>query len=256
MVVITLNAENDLSDCLASVAPVADEIIVLDSFSTDATESIARKFGARFSQRKPDSLIEQIRTAVRSAQYPWVFCIDQDERATGELRQAIAGMKRAGFNHDGYFVNRLIHYLGDWFTRCGWYPDSVIRLFNTAKATHGGTEPFYRVIMHQGTRIGHLPSHLLHYSYRDLTHHIGKVAHYSSLAAQEKLDTGKTRLVRAKMVLDPLYHFFRSYILKGGFRAGMRGFICSTVSAFYVFCKYAKVWEGLEERKRRPAAHP
>lgn len=149
--------------------------MILDSYSTDATESIARSSGARFYQRKLDSFIKQMQAAVDLASHNWVFCIDQDERATEELRQTVISLKRQGFPKDGYTVKRLNFYMTDWFTRCGWYPDRKIRLFNRQKAHWGGHEPHSELLMDKGTAIGHLPCCLQHYSYCNLSHQIVKM---------------------------------------------------------------------------------
>jgi glycosyltransferase involved in cell wall biosynthesis len=246
VVIITLNAEPHLKNCLESIMPVADEIVVLDSFSTDRTMEIAESFNVTFSQRKPDSLIDQMRNAVEMASNDWVFCIDQDERATPGLIDEITRLKSDGFTYDGYLVKRLNFYISDWFKACGWYPDAKLRLFNRTKGTWGGNEPHYKLEMKPGTKTGRFSNHILHYSYKDLSSQIQKMEQFSKLFASDRLQKGGTSLLWLKIVFDPAYRFIRAYFFEGGFRYGMRGFICAWILAFYVFSKYAKIWEGLQ----------
>ncbi len=248
VVIITFNAEPHLEDCFKSIESIADEIVVLDSFSTDRTHEIALAFNVKFSQRKPVSLIDQMRFAVDSASNNWVFCIDQDERATPELVNEIGALKKNVFTCDGYLINRLNFYIKDWFKACGWYPDSKLRLFDRTKGYWGGNEPHYKLVMNKGTKVTRIYGQLLHYSYKDISTQIQKMEQFSLLFAQNRLQKGKYPFLRFRIVFDPVYRFISAFFFKGGIRYGMRGFICSWILAFYVFSKYAKIWEGLQYR--------
>ena len=246
VVIITLNAEPHLEGCIKSIESIADEIVVLDSLSTDRTREISLAFKVQFSQRKPVSLIDQMRFAVDSASNNWVFCIDQDERATPGLVNEIGALKKTGFTSDGYLINRLNFYINDWFKACGWYPDWKLRLFNRTKGSWGGNEPHYKIFLNEGTKINRLSSHLLHYSYKDISTQIQKMEQFSLFFAKDRLHKGKHAFLRFRIVFDPVYRFIRAFFFEGGIRYGMRGFICSWIHAFYVFSKYAKIWEGLQ----------
>jgi len=241
-VVITYNEENRIEDCLKSLLPFCDEIVLVDSFSTDQTLEIASKYKPRIFQKKPDTIISQINYATEQAENEWVFCLDADERVTDELINEIIRLKRDGFEADAYKVYRLNYYINDFYKYSGWYPDAKIRLFRRSKGYWGGDEPHYRVIVKSGAKVETIKKNIIHFSYRDLAHQIEKMNQFSSRSANDKIKTGQ-QLIVFHMVFNTIFKFLRCYIFQGGFLAGTKGLINSVINAFYVFSKYAKLWE-------------
>jgi len=245
-VIITYNEEAAIERCLRSVVPFCDEIVVVDSFSTDATVEIVRKFTDKVYQRKPDTLIGQINYATSLALNDWVFCIDADERVPEKLCQTIISMKTSDFDADGYSVNRLNYYVNDFFKYCGWYPDRKIRLFNKTLGLWGGTEPHYEVIMKSGTKVKFLNCDLVHFTYRNITHQVEKMNRFSTQAADSKI---KVSFITVRIIVHPLFRFIKAYIFQRGFLGGVRGLANAVIVSFYVFCKYLKIWENMHKRE-------
>ena len=243
--VITKNEEANIARCLASV-PFADEIVVVDSGSTDDTVAIARRFTDRVVQREWLGHVEQKQVAVDLASHDWILSLDADEEVGPPLRGLIEGLRQAGGQADAYTVCRRTFYLGRWINHSGWYPDRRIRLFDRRRARWGGRNPHDEVIC-DGT-VAQLPGDLNHYSYRDLDHHLSRINEYTTIMAREHWERGK-RATLADVVLRPPFAFVKKYLLQRGFLDGRHGFVVCALTAYYVFCKYAKLWErGLAER--------
>ena len=170
-VIITFNEQRNIGRCLDSLAGVVDEVVVVDSFSTDDTEKICRAKGARFVQHAFEGHIEQKNWALAQAQYPHVLSLDADEALSETLRKSVLAAKSDG-GHDGYSMNRLTNYCGQWIYHSGWYPDRKLRLFDRRKAGWGGTNPHDRVEMQAGSTVSHLSGDLLHYSYYSVGEHL------------------------------------------------------------------------------------
>lgn len=250
-VVITLNEEKNIKACLESLKPFCDEIVVVDSFSTDKTLEIASRYTSRIFKRKPDKIIEQINYATVLASHKWVFFLDADERVTPSLAEKINTMKRDGFTADSYTVNRLNYYVNGFFKYCGWYPDTKIRLFDRTKGSWGGEEPHYKVVMNRDASTMHLKKDIIHFTYRDLTHQIEKMNRFSSQSAGSKPDRSDFTIL-LHLILNPLVRFVKCFFFQGGFLAGPKGLINSVIVSFYVFAKYAKMWEKKHARNPDP----
>ena len=238
---ITFNEESNVRACLES-AKWADEIVVVDSFSTDATQAIAREYTDRVIEREWRGINDQRQFALEQCSGPWVLCIDADERVTPELRDEILAVL-SGPDPDcaGFLIPRKAWYLGRWIKHCGWYPDYKPRLFRKDKGRFGENDPHDKIILDGATR--KLKGDLLHFTYRDLAHNADTINRFTTTRAKKFLREGRTAGF-LDFTLHPLWRFFHQYVLRGGFLDGMPGLIISGMSAFNVFLRQAKVWEG------------
>jgi glycosyltransferase involved in cell wall biosynthesis len=244
-VIIIYNEEKTIERCLKTVAGFSDEIVVVDSFSTDRTLEIVNTFTDKVFQRKPDTIINQINYATSLAANEWVFCIDADERVTDTLYARIMDLKRNSFDADAYSVNRHNYYINGFFKYCGWYPDRKIRLFKKTLGTWGGQEPHYEVIMKSGTKVAFLQCDLIHFTYRDFFHQVEKMNRFSSQAANSKRATS---FLIVRIFLNPIFRFIKTYFFQLGFLGGVKGFANAAIVSFYVFCKYLKMWETIHRK--------
>lgn len=246
VVIITFNEEKNIARCLDSVREIADDIVVVDSFSTDKTEMICREKGARFIQHKFEGHIEQKNWAITQAKFPFVLSLDADEAPDEELKKEILKVKPDA-EYDGYKMNRLTNYCGKWIHHCGWYPDTKLRLWNSQKGKWGGINPHDKFEMESSAKIFHLKGNILHYSYYTVEEHYKQADKFSSIAANALFQQGKSsnRLhARGKSVAK----FFRNYFFKAGFLDGKSGFTICKISAWETFQKYSKLNE-LNKRK-------
>jgi glycosyltransferase involved in cell wall biosynthesis len=239
VIIISYNEEKHIAQCIESVRMIADEIIVLDSFSDDHTAAIALQAGARVFQRVFEGYIEQKNHALLLACHNLVFCLDADERADEELIRSIQLLKQ--FSPAGAFsINRLNIYCGKPVRSGLWYPDRKTRIFHRQSAQWGGMNPHDRVVFHQPETIRHLPGHILHYSFNTTEEHIRRNDELSVIWARSAFDLGKPfRWYR--WLFSPLWTFLNGYILKGGFRGGRMGFIIARFTAHYAFLKYERL---------------
>jgi glycosyltransferase involved in cell wall biosynthesis len=247
-IVVCYNEEDRIEDCLESLR-WCDEIVVVDSFSTDRTPEICRRYTERFIQRAWTGYRDQKAYAHSQATKDWVLLVDSDERVTAELQQEIiSAVTRQDDFYAGFALPRLVYYLGRWWRRGGWYPDYDVRLFRRDRATWGGTEPHEKIIV-EG-RVRRLENPLHHFSYRNIEDHIQRINRFTSISSRElKRQGGRWRLSDA--LLRPAVRFLRSYFVKRGFMEGFAGFYVALSAAVYVFLKYAKLWElELEEKKK------
>lgn len=248
-VIITLNEEQNIGRCLASVRDFSDEIVVIDSLSTDKTEEVCSEFGVRFVKQKWLGYSEQKNLGNNLASNDWIFSIDADEAVSSELNKSILELKNQEIDDDkAFIVNRLTNYCGKWIRHCGWYPDSRIRLWNRKVGRWVGD--IHEVIDFQkDTKNSVLKGDLLHYSYKNIEDHIRIANKYTSLIAQEKFKKGKKSSF-VKMYLSPPFAFVRDFIFKGGFLDGKRGFAICRINAFSTYLKYLKLWELQIESKK------
>ena len=240
VVIITFNEEKNIERCLSSVTAVADEIVVLDSFSTDKTEEICRRFGVKFFQHVFDGHIEQKNRAIGYASNPHVLSLDADEALDDTLKKAILEVKK-DFKEQGYYVNRLTNYCGHWVKHCGWYPDKKLRLWDSRRGRWSGTNPHDRFEMQEGDKVtGHLKGNVLHYSYYNVADHYRQVDYFTDIAAKAFYSKGK-RAPGYKLLINPVAKFIDHYILKRGFLDGKAGFLISRISAYATWLKYKKL---------------
>ncbi len=240
--VITYNEENNIERCLKSVLPFSDEIVVVDSMSTDRTVERARAFTDRIFHQPFLGHVAQKNFALSKARFPWVFAIDADEEVSKELAAEILDLKREGFRgFDGFYVKRVSMYLGRWMKRGLWSGDWKLRLFKKDRGKWSGIDPHDRVELLPGSRTCKMKGYLFHYVYRDLSHHLDTINRYTSMISSKK-DMGPARAA-LYMLFSPITMFFKGYVLKLGFLEGIPGFIQAVTGAFYSFMKYAKLYE-------------
>ncbi|MBN1340393.1 MAG: glycosyltransferase family 2 protein [Bacteroidales bacterium] len=248
VVIITLNEEENIGRCIDSVIPVADEILVVDSYSTDRTEEICREKGARFMQHIFEDYVSQHIFADRHATHDMILSLDADEALSIELSQAIIEMK-AGAMSDGYYMNRKTNYCGKWISHSGWYPDRKLRLYNRRKGSWEGLKIHERFILHRGASSGTLKGDILHYSYGSVSSHISQAEKFTTITAQVAYEKGK-KAGLLMIAIKPFFKFLRDYFMKMGFLDGYYGFVICRISAFATFLKYVK----LRELKRKGIA--
>ncbi|MCE7925608.1 MAG: glycosyltransferase family 2 protein [Haliscomenobacteraceae bacterium CHB4] len=235
-VIITFNEERNIGRCLDSLAGVADELVVLDSFSTDKTAEICIAKGARFMQHAFEGHIEQKNRALEEAQYPYVLSLDADEALSEQLRVSILSAKE-NWRYGGYVMNRLTNYCGQWIRHSGWYPDRKLRLFDRRLGRWGGTNPHDRVELQPGVTTAFLDGDLLHYSYYTVNEHIERACKYAGIAACAMHAQGK-RGTWLQVIFSPAFKFFRNYILKRGFLDGRAGWTICKIAAWETYLKY------------------
>lgn len=241
VVVITYNEQKNIDRCLESVIDLADDIVVLDSFSTDKTQEICEKYGARFLQHKFDGHIEQKNRAITHAKYPHVLSLDADEALDDVLKNEILKAKE-DFAADGYYFNRLTNYCGKWIKHCGWYPDRKLRLWDSRKGKWTGENPHDRYELEEGSKIQYLNGDLFHYSFYTIEQHMDTINKFSSIAANMRFGKGM-RFSLVKLLVSPAWKFFKSYIFQGGFLDGFFGFVICKNSAHSTFLKQVKLYQ-------------
>ncbi len=234
-VVITFNEERNIERCLRSLQGVADELVVVDSYSTDRTEEICKALGARFIQHAFEGYIAQKNWAAAQAAHPHVLSLDADEELSEPLRQAILRAK-ADWQADGYTFNRLTNYCGTWIRHSGWYPDRKLRLWDSRLGSWQGEDPHDKYVLRPGCSTQHLPGDLLHYSYHSIAQHVNQIAKFSQIAARERFRKGR-RVSIVHLVFHPIFIFFKKYFLKMGMLDGYAGFVIAVLSAYGVFIK-------------------
>ena len=241
VVIITLNEEINIERCILSVLDIADEIVVLDSLSTDKTKEICLKHGVRFIEQPFLGYIEQKNKALEFAKYQHVLAMDADEALSEKLRDSIKQVKE-DWHSDGYFFNRLTNYCGKWIRHTDWYPDRKLRLFDKTKGEWKGVNPHDSLRLKPYSSQTFLKGDLYHYSYPSITHHINVIQNFSTISAREMYKLG----IKAKwpsVILHPTVKFFKSYFLKLGFLDGYYGFVICMMTSFATFMKYVKLHE-------------
>jgi glycosyltransferase involved in cell wall biosynthesis len=246
-VVITYNEENNIRRCLESLAGTADEIVVVDSYSSDATGEICKEKGVNFLQHPFEGHIEQKNYALSCATSDYVLSLDADEALSETLMQSIRAAKK-NWQMDGYWVNRRTNYCGKWIQHCGWYPDRKIRMWDRRKGHWGGVNPHDHVVMAKNSRMHHLRGDLLHFSYPTIRDHISQINSFSDIAARAAFERGQRSNLALDICLNPFLTFFKKYLLKLGALDGYEGFVISISTAYGKFLKYIKLRE-LEKQK-------
>jgi glycosyltransferase involved in cell wall biosynthesis len=241
-VIITLNEAQNIGRCLDSIREVADEIIVVDSYSTDKTKEICSRMDVKFLEHPFEGHIEQKNYAVSCASYEHVLSLDADEVLSETLKQSILAVKQS-WRFDGYAFNRLTNYCGKWIRHSGWYPDTKLRLWHKGKGRWGGVNPHDRVMMDAQSRVCHLVGDLHHYSYHSIKDHIGQINSFSEIAARAAYAEGRNANLLLDIVLNPLLTFFKKYFLKLGILDGYQGFMIAIHTAYGKFLKYIKLRE-------------
>jgi glycosyltransferase involved in cell wall biosynthesis len=236
VVIIAFNEEKDIGRCLESVKGLADEILVLDSFSTDATEKICRTFGVRFEQHAFDGYVNQKNRAMRMARNDHILSLDADEALSPELQEEIKGILN-NWDRDGYSFNRRNSYCGHWMRHTTWYPDRKLRLFVRTKAEWSGADPHDFIRMEPGSRVRHLHGDLLHWPVHTREEQTAKVEHFARVSANHHFQKGK-RARRGSALIHSGWRWFREYVIRFGFLDGKAGWQVSSSAALYVWRKY------------------
>ncbi len=239
-VIITYNEEAVIERCLRSLEGVADEIVILDSFSDDRTREICMSFTDRVFTHHFTAYGVQKNRAIEKATFPFILSLDADEELSRELKETILAEKRNGFSFDAYSVNRLNNYCGKWIRHGDYYPDRKIRLWNKDKGQWDEAAVHEKVIMKPGATIKHLKGDLLHYSFLTRKSHSDQMHRFSSMAAQMMFDQGK-KVSAAKPWLSAAWSFLKGYFFKGGVLDGREGFFIARTNAWYSFQKYQKL---------------
>lgn len=250
VITLTLNEEKNIVPCLETVR-WADEILVIDSGSTDATLALARTFTRRVFTITWEGYGAARNFALGQAAGDWILWLDADERVTPELADEIREILRAnpeGVN--GYEIARRAYFLGRWIRHCGWYPGRVTRLFRKGKGRFNETRVHEH--LHVEGRTLQTRHDLLHLTDPDLQHYLYKFNRYTSLAAEDMVAAGR-RFSFADLLFRPPFQFVKMYVLRGGFLDGLEGLILSVLSSAYVFTKYAKLWEKTHRQHSRTA---
>ena len=237
--VITKNEAADVGDALASVA-WADELIVVDSCSTDETVAIARQHTDRVVVREWPGYIAQKNYAASLAAHDWILSLDADERVTPELASEIQACLKAAPREAAFQIPRVTWHLGRWIRSTDWYPDYQMRLYDRRSAEWTGRY-VHEAVTVRGTA-GRLRGELQHYAYRDIADHLETINHYTTLAARQMHEDGRRAGV-FQLAGHPPLAFLRNYLAHGGIGDGLPGFIISALNAYYVFLKFAKLWE-------------
>ncbi len=240
VVIITFNEERNILRCLDSVAEIADEIIVVDSFSTDKTEAICLEKGARFIRNPWPGYGAQKNFGNNKATYDWILSLDADEALSLDLRTSIVELKKEEPSADAWSMNRLTNYCGSWIRHCGWYPDVKIRLFNRKKGKWNLEKVHESLEMEWNTAKGHLSGDLLHYSFYSREDHLRQVEHYSTLVAHQFYEKGK-KAGWFKMIASGSLRFIRDYFFRLGFLDGKAGWTVCRLSAKAAYLKYVKL---------------
>jgi len=243
---ITFNNARSIAQALECVKSWADEIIVVDSFSRDATPEIAKRYTKNFEQRKWPGFRDQYNYCIGKAANEWVIFIDADEVIPPELAHEIQErLNHDGGQYDGYIAHRRTFYLGRWIMHGGWSSDYEIRLFKKDKGRFEGGLHANVKVKGKVSEFKHLYQH---YNLRDIADQLNTINHYSEIAAQDLLEAGR-RFLLIDMLFRPSFRFLKEYFLKQGFRDGMPGFIIAVSNLYYDFIKYAKLWELYNTRK-------
>ena len=247
-IIITKNEERNIERCLQSLQGIVDEIVVVDTFSTDNTKAICEKYNVKFVQQEWLGYAEQKNFANSLSSNDIIFSIDADEALSSELQQSLLDLKSTDKQHFVCQVNRLTNYCGKWIYHCGWYPDKKIRVFNRNTVKWTGT--IHETLVYQdNTDIIQLKGNLLHYSCYSVQEHINNVNKYSTLAVEEYFKKNKKQGVIV-LVFKPIWRFISDYVFKGGFLDGFYGFVICNINAMAVFLKYAKLRELYKKQKK------
>jgi glycosyltransferase involved in cell wall biosynthesis len=239
VIIITKNEEKNIRRCLESVKDVADEILIVDSYSTDQTEKICLEFGVRFTKHAFEGHIEQKNFAVSLAKYPYVLSLDADEALDDTLKNSITTVKE-NWKFDGYEMNRLTNYCGTWIHHCGWYPDTKLRLFDKHKGKWGGINPHDKYELQAGATTGKLAGDILHYSYYTIEDHYKQIEYFTTINAKASFERGK-KAPLLKLFFAPAVKLIKDYIVRLGFLDGSAGWQICRLSAWATYVKYKKL---------------
>jgi glycosyltransferase involved in cell wall biosynthesis len=234
--IITYNEERNIARAMESLR-CCDEIVVVDSHSSDRTVEIAEKLGARVIENTWPGYAAQKNFAAAQATYDWILSLDADEALSEMLEAEIWQLKKTGPKFDSYTMPRMAQYLGKWILHSGWYPDRKVRLFDRTRSKWVG-EFVHESVVVEGT-VGELEANLLHFTCQSLSEHLKTMDRYTTLAAEQLVSVGK-RIGWVQLLLDPIWTFIRTYFFQLGFLDGVEGLAIAWMGAMYQFIKFAK----------------
>lgn len=240
VVIITFNEERNIGRCLENIQTIADEIIILDSFSTDKTEFICKQYDVQFYQQKFSGYTDQKNKALSYATNDYVLSMDADETLSDALKKNILAEKKSGFSADAFAMSRCTSFCGHFIKHGSWYPDKKLRLFNRKKGGWVGENVHEKVEMQNGASLKQLHGDMLHYSYYSLEEVIIQNNKYTSIQAAEMFKKGK-KVSWIKLAINPFWAFISGYILRLGFLDGVDGFFIASSVAYQTMTKYAKL---------------
>jgi glycosyltransferase involved in cell wall biosynthesis len=250
--ILTYNNERDIENCILSIKDIVEELLVVDSFSTDRTKEICLKHGAVFIEHEFEGFIGQRNWATEQAKYDYVLAMDADEVLSPELKKSILEVKE-NWDCDGYNMNRLNQFCGKWIRHGSWYPDNILRLYDRKNARTVGIEPHGKVMCDDGTKGKLLKGDILHYGLRSIEEYAAKSHKYTSMFAETEFQEGK-KISKMGVFTHTFWRFFRDYILRRGFLDGYYGLVAAHYDAFRVFMKYSKLYDlnrlAEEEKKK------
>ena len=238
-VIITFNEEKNIARCIDSLQGVVDEIVVVDSYSTDRTKEICLEKNVHFFEHPFEGHIQQKNYALSKCTHDYVLSLDADEALNEKLQHSILEIKDT-LQSDAYTFNRLTNYCGTWIKHCGWYPDKKLRLWNKNKGHWGGENPHDKVVMEANSSSTHLDGDLLHYSYYTKEDHFKQIAYFTDISSKAAFKNG-VRSNFFTLLFKPPFKFLRDFILKMGFLDGYAGFLISWRSAYATYLKYKKI---------------
>lgn len=245
--VLTYNNRRTIEQCFKSLG-WAEELVVVDSFSTDGTYEICQRYTDKTYQRKWTGHRDQYQYAAHQTTRDWIMFVDADEEIPTELAEEIRKVLEEGTKDiDGFLVYRRTYYLGRWIRFGGWYPDCEVRLYRRDKGRWEGG--LHAKVVVDG-RVGSLKNQYLHYTYRDISDQIQTIDKYSQIAAEDMFMSGE-KFSLLKLLFHPPFRFIKEYLFKSGFRDGLPGFIIIVSTMYYVFIKYAKLWELTRSAKEK-----
>lgn len=245
--IITFNEEKNIERCIKSMLPVCDEIVVIDSGSSDKTVQIANSLGARTIFNPFLGHIEQKNFAISKAKFDYVLSLDADEELDAELIRNITKLK-SNFLYDGIMFNRLTRYVDKWIYHCDWYPDTKLRLWKKGFGHWGGVNPHDIVIMLPNSNIKKISGNLKHYSYNSISEHIEQTNKFTTIAANAAYKNGKKSSL-FKIITRPILKFLKDYFLRLGFLDGKYGFVICYINSVSALLKYSKLKELQEGKK-------
>lgn len=240
-VIITKNEARNIRRCLQSIVQIADDIVIIDSHSTDETAAICKEFNTNFITHEWMGYAKTKNYGHSKAKYDWILSLDADEALSTELAEAILNLKttdKLGF----YRINRITNYCGKWIKHSGWFPERKLRLFNKNDAAWEGDYVHEKLVVKGDPTVKNLPGLCYHYSYNTIEQHMNQANHYSSLSAMKMLDAGKKPALH-KILFSAWFRFIQIYILRAGFKDGFYGFCIAVISAQAKFLRYAKLYQ-------------
>lgn len=240
-VIIAYNEEDKIGMCLDSLSAIADEIIVVDSFSTDRTVEICESKGATVIKQKFLGYIEQKNFALQMVNYEYVLSLDSDEVLSEKLKQSILNIKENP-THDAYKFNRLTSFCGQWIKHGGWYPDTKLRLWKKELGSWAGTNPHDKVVLNENVKVGFLEGDLLHYSIDSIEQHLEQIQKFTTIAAKAMHEKGRQSSI-GNIIFNSVFKFIRDYIIRLGFLDGFYGYVVAKNSAYAKYLKYLKLYQ-------------